>query len=482
LFACGDESNDPNAISMMAGVGATPLAGSGVPTSAGTGAAAGTGGPSTSGTGAAGRMTSSSGTGGSSVSGAGGASGGAAGGAGGAAGAGTGGAAGAAGAGDAGSAGTAGAPVAPGDADYAKYHDPGTGPWEMGTPQECKLDPSRIAGGNNLAVIRYGKLCHIQGGNTSNQNFSATKTLGGVLAGRAAYLVKDVMRTGPGTGPILHEDKVSDWGVSTSGINPNALLSHVMAMNGFNSNLAYGSKRFSYDTLGTREITKIVEVAMVAVKQAMPPVPTQSGMFMRQQVFDKLGMKASNWAGGTIGTGWTGSLEDMARVGVMLVHDGWYGGERFMEASWVYRMSHPSHEDANTAYGQLAWLNNRGGGASFGADIDTCAPAAFWPDYPHVGSEAPDCRATSGGCDQEHDVGIFSAQGAGGQFIVMHPGLDLVIVAHNSSNPRGLWTAVRPAVVAMDPMFMGDEAAFCAAYGKGSYAPDLLVPRIAPTK
>ncbi len=482
LLACGDESTDPNVdgINMVAGAGATPGAGAGPAQGAGTGVTSGTGGLSTSGNGAAGRATPSAGAGGSSAAGAGGASGAGTSGTGGA-GAGGAGVGGPAGAGT-GSAGTGGTPGAPSDADYAKYHDPGTGVWEMGTAAECKLETSRIAGGNNLAVIRYGKLCHIQGGNTSGQNFSATKTLGGVLGGRAAYLVKDVPRTGPGTGPMLHEDKVSDWGVSTSGINANALLSHVMAMNGYNSNLDYGRKSFSYDTVGTREITKIVDVAMVALKQAMPPAPTESGIFMQQHVFDKLGMKASTWAGGTIGTGWVGTLEDMARVGVMLVHDGWYGGERFMEASWVYRMSHPSHEDANTAYGQLAWLNNRGGGSSFGAEIDTCAPAAFWPDYPHVGSEAPDCSATTGGCEQEHDVGVFSAQGLGGQFIVMHPGLDLVIVAHNADAPRALWAAVRPAVVAMDPMFMGDDAAFCEAYGKGSYAPDLLVPRIAPTK
>lgn len=377
------------------------------------------------------------------------------------------------------SAGAAGA--VPGDQDYAKYHDPGTGPWEMGTPDECKMDPSLVTGTENLAVFRYGKLCHIQGGNTNIANWSATKTLGGVLGGRAAYLVKDVARSGPGTGPILHEDKLSDWGVSTMGLHADALLSHVMSMTAYNTSLAYGSKMFSYDTYGTREISRIVDVAMVAVKQ-VPSLPTMDVAFMQQQVFDKLGMADSTWAGGTIGYGWMGSLEDMGRVGVMLAHDGWYANERFMEASWVYRMSHPAHEDANTGYGQLAWLSNRGGGSSMGGAPDPCTPAAFWPEYPHVGSEAPDCRATTGTCDQEHDIGVFLAAGLGGQYVVMHPGLDLVITAHNAASAGGLWTAVRPAVVAKDPMFMGDEMAFCEAYGSGSYAPDLLVPRVAPTK
>jgi hypothetical protein len=72
--------------------------------------------------------------------------------------------------------------------------------------------------------------------------------------------------------------------------------------------------------------------------------------------------------------------------------------------------------------------------------------------------------------------------GLGGQFIVVHAGLDLVITAHNATNPVFLWDDVRPAVVAKDPMFQGDMTAFCAAYASGSYAPDLLAPRIAPTK
>lgn len=363
-------------------------------------------------------------------------------------------------------------------AETSPYHDPGTGPWEMGTPEECKMDTSMIGGVQNLAVFRYGKLCHTQGGNTSNQNWSATKTLGGVLAGRAAYLVKDVPRMGLGTGPILHEDKAKDW-LGTVSYNQEALLSHVMAMVAHNANLSYGAKSFSYDTVGSVQISTIVNVSMKALMQT-GAAPTQDVMFMNQEVFMKLGMNDSSWPGGTIGYGWTGTLEDMGRVGVMLAHDGWYGGERFMEARWVYRMSHPSHEDANTAYGQLAWLNNRGGGTSFGAAIDQCAPAAFWPKYPHVGSEAPDCGAADGNCTQENDVGVFSAQGLGGQFIVMHPGLDLVITAHNASDPAGLWADVRPAVVAKDPMFKGDMTAFCAAYGAGKYAPDLLVPRVAP--
>jgi len=39
---------------------------------------------------------------------------------------------------------------------------------------------------------------------------------------------------------------------------------------------------------------------------------------------------------------------------------------------------------------------------------------------------------------------------------------------------------VNESLIAKDPMFKGDMAAFCSAYGAGKYAPDLLVPRVAP--
>jgi hypothetical protein len=89
-------------------------------------------------------------------------------------------------------------------------------------------------------------------------------------------------------------------------------------------------------------------------------------------------------------------------------------------------------------------------------------------------------------CEQEQDVGVWSAQGAGGQFILGHPGLDLVIVAKNytsmgnGGSPTGMWNAVRPALVALDAKYKGDVKAFCDAYANNKYAPDLQTPWQAP--
>ena len=73
-------------------------------------------------------------------------------------------------------------------------------------------------------------------------------------------------------------------------------------------------------------------------------------------------------------------------------------------------------------------------------------------------------------------MGVWSAQGMGGQFIVGHPGLDMLLVAKNFSGgdgPTGLWEAVRPALVAKDPVYAGNETAFCRDYADTLYAPDM---------
>lgn len=393
----------------------------------------------------------------------------------------------------------AGAEPGPGDdsdddpggfGDEADYADPGQGPWQKVTPEQCGLDSTKFADGSvgTYAVFRHGKLCHMKGSDAAGSLYSATKTLGGAMVGRAAYLTRDVQRSGPGTGTILHEDKATDW-LGNVSYNAAATLNHVMGMVAHNANLGHGSKTWSYDTVGSVQINTMIRVTEMAIAQ-VPGLPSTASAFMQQELFDKLGMSSSSWSTSLgIASGWRGNLSDMGRLGTLLLHDGWYGGERLIAREWVYRMSHPAFEDANTSYGQLTWLNHRGNAAGIGGNIssganaaegDPCAPAAFWPSYPHGLSESTDCRAVVGSCAQKHDVGVFSAQGLNGQFIVVHPGLDMVIAARNFSGgdgPLGLWRAVRPALVAMDPKYQGDEAAFCAAYGAGDYAPDLVVAR-----
>ena len=74
-------------------------------------------------------------------------------------------------------------------------------------------------------------------------------------------------------------------------------------------------------------------------------------------------------------------------------------------------------------------------------------------------------------------MGVWNAIGIGGQIIQGHPGLDIVIVATDltplDTGLRAsslLWDAVRPAVVATDPLYADDTEAICSAYGSNRYA------------
>jgi hypothetical protein len=312
--------------------------------------------------------------------------------------------------------------------------------------------------------------------------YSATKTLGGVAVGRVAWLTKALTRSGPRTGPLLPSDRAVDWLGSVT-YNRDATLAHVLAMCAQSADLA--RPVFQYDGLGVVQINSLIDVSERALQQLPAYRDTSFAAFVEREVFARLGMTGSRFLDLGLATGWEATLSDMAKLGMLIMHGGQYGGEQLLDADWVYRMTHPAFEEANPAYGQLMWLNTRGHAQGGGGDLTgtstkhvvPCAPAALWPSYPHPPSTAKDCRPDPGrDCRQTYDVGVSSAEGLNGQFIVLHPGLDLVIVAQDfasSDGVRALWDAVRPAVVARDPVFMGDEAAFCAAYGASAYAPDL---------
>jgi CubicO group peptidase (beta-lactamase class C family) len=372
--------------------------------------------------------------------------------------------------------------------DPSQWNDPGTEPFvpvpEADVAAECKLDINMLkaSGYRNGAVFRYGKLCYSNGSiDSPYQVFSVTKSVAGTVMAAAYWETRENDRR------ILPSDPISEWG----GTGSTRISEYAGMVAGAGSGRTWGSHSFAYDTLGTN----------LAVTRR--PMETSLGQgsvsgatnldAVRDNLFDKLGIRGS-WPTGIWGTGANISLTDMGRIGIALSHNGWWNGEQVLDPDWVYWMTHPHWEDGNTSYGMYLWLNHRGNATGIGGTLsasgagppggDPCAPAAIWQKYPHPPSEATDCMPIDGqSCEQMHDTGVFSAQGLNGQFIVAHRGLDLVMVAQNYSGqggPLGLWELVRPSLVALDPMFMGNEEAFCEAYGNGNYAPDLLVPPVQP--
>jgi hypothetical protein len=394
-----------------------------------------------------------------------------------------------------GAAGSAGSPT-PGTT--YDWHDPGTSPWMLvpsdQVAEKCKMDPAMLMAANSMigtsfAVVRYGELCHESGSDSSTEIWSATKTFGALMTGMANWETRDIPNSGPGTGRLSDLDRAADWLGSVS-YNADAQLAHVLSMVGHDANLDYPNRTYSYDTVGAVQINSLASMVREAIAQDAGRLGGSLQAFIDTFLFGALGLENTSWTGTTYAYTCSSTLHDMARVGLLILHRGMWSGKRLVDERWIYKMTHPSFEDANTAYGYLTWLNAAAGatgpGGAFGGTAgDPCAPYAVWPSYPHgTLSNAPDCGyGTAASCEQQFDAGIWSAQGLGGQFIVGHPGLDLVIVAKNfsgSGGPTGLWAAIRPALLAHDPMFMGNEEAFCEAYSKGDYAPDLNGTPMAP--
>jgi hypothetical protein len=380
------------------------------------------------------------------------------------------------------------------------YHDPGMGPWEMVPMSDvmsvCKLDPAKLMAAESTAtyawlIVRYGKLCYQHGAMTypASEAYSTTKTLGALVTGMASYQTRMIPRTGAKTGQLSDEDRADQWLDPTSiTYNKDAKVAHVLGMVAHDPSLAWGQQSFAYDTIGTTEINTLGTMITTAISQDSARLGTNVADFTQKFLYTPLGMKNSSWSGAVFAYTWTVDLMDMARVGVLINNYGMWNGERLVDEQWIYRQTHPSFEDANTGFGYLTWLNSTSNWMSIDGVLKQmagtpgpCAPVSIHKTYPHGVSEAKDCSYTAPAtCAQKYDIGVWNAEGLGGQLIQGHRGLDMVIVARDAQ-PGGtgpgtamqVWDALKSAVISGDPMYQGNESAFCTAYGSNNYAPDL---------
>lgn len=365
----------------------------------------------------------------------------------------------------------------------AYAEDPGLQEWVRVAPEkvasECGLDPALLEqadkqmGNNPYALVRYGKLCHEYLDTSGVYHVaSITKLMASLTVGIATTRTQ-----------LSDESLVADylnwW--EMIGINPKAKVAHVLAMTSTKRDLSWGEKgTWSYDALGFREIDKLIPIVRRALARSPEAFPGVTNMteLARTQLFDKIGMDYTKWSGFTTAYSMRSTVRDMARLGLLVLRKGVWGGERVVSEEYIYRMGHPAFEDTNTGYGYLFMMNARKNWKySSGSNDPDCAPVSLWNQYPHPPLyEALNCNGGNASCTQLYDVGVKWAAGAGGQKVVIHPGLDLVMVVRDDATNEGhnnVWDAVRPALVKLDPSFHGDEAAFCQAYKNNQYAPDL---------
>jgi len=125
--------------------------------------------------------------------------------------------------------------------------------------------------------------------------------------------------------------------------------------------------------------------------------------FVRRELFDKLGMRHATFefdaAGTPIGAShvWA-PARDWARLGLLYLQDGVVGGERLLPEGWVTYSARPTPGAEHVGYGAGFWTNR---GAGYGAGYRT---AAGMP------------------------ADAFMARGSYGQYVVIVPSQQLVIV------------------------------------------------------
>lgn len=376
--------------------------------------------------------------------------------------------------------------------------DPGAAPWQR-VPRDqvaavCGLDPALLEAvepeltATPYTIVRHGKLCWeggYSGGATTPYNvWSVTKTLGATLFGMVAMRSSTLDDTDP----------VTEWippdVIAAKAINPNARLAHVLAMTSTKPDLGTGNKgAWSYDTTGDREINTLVGVMNRAIAEEPEAFPGVANVkeFAEKELFAPLGMTQSSWPGESIGSSLVTTVEDVSRLALLLLRQGQWNGEQLLEPRFVYRMTHPAFEDTNTGYGYLTQMNaEKGWTYSTGtADLD-CSPYTNWPGYPHAPFHETEDDYGGSPFEHDHDIGTFWAAGTGGQKVSVHRGLDLVIAVRDDAvdpdtggtfeGHKRVWRLIRPALVALDPVYAGDEAGFCSAYQRSAYAPGLVSP------
>jgi CubicO group peptidase (beta-lactamase class C family) len=138
--------------------------------------------------------------------------------------------------------------------------------------------------------------------------------------------------------------------------------------------------------------------------------------FAAERLFGPLGMSHTQMTADPAGNtnaffGTQTTCEDLARFGYLFLRHGRWGDDQVVARSWVKAAVGQSSQDHNAAYGLLWWLNRKG------PIIGPLATDAPGQPEPPVGQTMPGLPANA-----------FTAQGLGGQVVLVDPRSETVVV------------------------------------------------------
>jgi len=162
--------------------------------------------------------------------------------------------------------------------------------------------------------------------------------------------------------------------------------------------------------------------AVLAAATGMPVAE-----FAQKRLFEPLGMAHTHMsrdgAGNTVlYQGTQSSCEDLARFGVMLLHDGRWGTHQIVSSEYVAEATSRSSTKLNVGYGFLFWLNHRG---PIGNPLVATDLAALSDPETKVGQLAPGAPSD-----------LFWAIGLGNQIVQVDRGSGTVVVRLGAGGVR----------------------------------------------
>ncbi|RBO92893.1 CubicO group peptidase (beta-lactamase class C family) [Nocardia puris] len=302
----------------------------------------------------------------------------------------------------------------PGIGQRAEFRDPGAVGMDAAAVADA-IEFGKRTGAHAVQVYRHGCLVgdHTPTGNVPMPLASGSKGVASVAVGRAITLglfgvddplskffpTADAAHAGITVRQVLNQTTGIhfSWPADVAGLTTDSVLQNLSAPVEFEPGTTF---QYAQNVLAL--LPEIIEITSGADFQD----------FVQREVMGPLGIARENWvwlrdrSGNTaVNGGLAMRPDDLARIGRLLLQEGTWGGQQLIDPGYIRRAASPS--EANGGYGFLWWLN----ASDTYRGVNVPMPKSY--DHPvFVGSP--------------RDMYAFS--GALGQFLVMVPSRDLVIV------------------------------------------------------
>jgi CubicO group peptidase (beta-lactamase class C family) len=319
--------------------------------------------------------------------------------------------------------------------------------WQKVSPASVGLSAAKLdqiaaqaRGGksNCLVVVRDGKLAgewyfNGSGPNTTQDVYSATKSVAGTLVGIAQDDGDLSIRQSASTWipewrgsaakavtvrDLLSMDSGRQWSVFTDYVQLLGAADRTRFAIGLRQSAAPG-KVWAYNNAAEQTLDRVLQRA--TGKDVLA--------FARQRLFAPLGMAHTRMTTDKAGNaqmfeGLQSTCRDMARFGVLMLNQGRWGGKQIVSADWVKQATGRSSTRLNAGYGYLWWLNRKGvqGNVLSATTLPSARRAA----------------ATTGRIAPGAPSSMYWALGLGNQVVQIDPGSKTVVVRLGDANPLAL--------------------------------------------